>query len=44
MSLPRGAMSRSEVCAIILSYTVKVGVLNPNTLENTFLLHFENTC
>ena len=25
-------------------YTVKVGVLNPNTLENTFLLHFENTC
>ena len=28
----------------LIQLTVNQGVLNPNTPENTFLLHFENTC
>ena len=33
-----------HVISFYVDLHCKVGVLNPNTLENTFLLNFENTC
>ena len=43
---PRQACAELQYPLLLIytKYTVKVGVLNPNSLENTFLLHFENTC